>query len=401
MLPGGEFISQRPPSAIRRTPTTGTRIHSLPKSVCKSSNFAVTDVPKTTPGPMATAEQPAYNHATMKYFMPIFIMLVTPTAGASQYTQRMVVATDGSGDYTSIQQAIDNAKSFPDKRITIVLKNGVYHEKIVVHEWNTTLSLIGEDRDKTIISYNDHFKNIDRGRNSTFRTPTVLIEGDGFHAENLTIENTAGPVGQAVALAVNADRVSFYNSRFLGHQDTLYLTGENKRQYFKDCYIEGTTDFIFGRATAVFENCVIHSKADSYITAASTPRGVDYGLVFINCKLTAAKDVSKVYLGRPWRTYAKTVFINTEMGAHIRPEGWHNWSKPEAEKTVYYAEYGSRGKGGKTAKRVRWSRQLSKKEAAQYTKEKILNDRIRHHWYLTVFANKVVPQEKALNRIIP
>lgn len=153
--------------------------------------------------------------------------------------------------------------------------------------------------------------------------------------ENITIENSAGPVGQAVALHIEGDRCVFRNCRFLGHQDTMFASGENARQYYVDCYIEGTTDFIFGPATAVFEKCVIHSKKNSYVTAASTPDWVDYGFVFIDCTLTAAAGIDEIYLGRPWRDYARTVFIRTDMEAHILPEGWHNWSRPEAEKSTF------------------------------------------------------------------
>jgi pectinesterase len=140
----------------------------------------------------------------------------------------------------------------------------------------------------------------------------------------------------------------------------------------KDCYIEGTTDFIFGKATVLFENCTLHSLKDSYITAAATPEDVAYGFVFQNCKLTAAPEVTAVYLGRPWRIYAKTVFLNCEMGKHIKPEGWHNWSKPEAEKTAFYAEYNCTGEGFLPKSRVTWSHQLRKSEAKKYTLENIL-----------------------------
>jgi pectinesterase len=309
---------------------------------------------------------------------PVLALLLTLTAAAwagEADDYYSVVALDGSGDFTGIQDAIDHTKAFPDKRIILFIKNGIYREKVKVHEWNTLLALIGESREKTIITFDDHFKKINRGRNSTFHTATVQVDGDDFRMQNLTVVNAAGQVGQAVALAVNADRAYFDSVNIVGNQDTLYLTGEGKRQYFKDCYIEGTTDFIFGGATAVFENCRIHSKADSYITAASTPQGVDYGFVFIGCRLTADKGVNKVYLGRPWRLYAKTVFIDTYMGPHIAPEGWHGWSRPAAPKTVYYAEYGSTGEGANADRRVSWSNQLSKKQADRYRPEKIFGKR--------------------------
>lgn len=308
------------------------------------------------------------------FFLFLILPLLAISPAQADIVYEMTVAQDGSGDYKTIQAAIDNTKAFPDKRITIHIKNGVYREKVHVYEWNPMVSLIGEDAEKTIITWNDHFKQIDLGRNSTFHTPTLQVDGDDFHGENLTIENTAGPVGQAVALAVNADRVSFYASRFLGHQDTVYLTGEGKRQYFRNCYIEGTTDFIFGRATAVFDQCRIHSLSDSYITAASTPENVEHGFVFLDAILTADEDVSEVYLGRPWRDFAQTVFLNTEMGAHIKPEGWHNWSKPEAESTVLYGEYKSRGPGAQPKKRVKWHTPLSDEQAGDYTPESVLGE---------------------------
>ena len=290
----------------------------------------------------------------------------------------ITVAQDGSGDYTTIQEAIYNCKAFPYQRITIHIKNGTYREKVKIPEWNPNIALIGESREKTIISYADYFDGIALGRNSTFHTYTLLVEGDDFHAANLTVENTAGDMGQAVALAVNADRVKVENCTIKGHQDTFYATGNGNRQYFEDCWIEGTTDFIFGEGTVLFEDCVIHSKKDSYITAASTPKGMDYGFVFRNCRLTADKGVDKVYLGRPWRIYAKTVFLNCTMGNHILPEGWHNWNKPEAEKTSFYAEYRSKNEEVDLSKRASWSHILSPSEAKKYTISHILG---KDPWY--------------------
>ena len=284
-----------------------------------------------------------------------------------------VVAKDGSGDFTSIQSAIEACKSFPDERITIFIKNGIYNEKVFIPEWNTKISLIGESKDSTIISFADYFKKIDKGRNSTFYTATLLVQGNDFHAENLTIENSAGQVGQALALAVEADRCSFSNCKFLGNQDTIYLSGEHNRQYFVDCYIEGTTDFIFGEATALFEKCSIKCKADSYITAASTPEGFAYGFVFKNCTIEAAPGVKDVYLGRPWRKYAKVVFINCKMGAFIDSKGWSNWQKTDNYKTVFYAERNSTGAGAKPDERVSWSHQLTEDQAERYSIKNIFS----------------------------
>jgi pectinesterase len=289
---------------------------------------------------------------------------------------KMVVAKDGSGDFTTIQQAIDASKAFPPQPITIFIKNGIYDEKVKVHAWNNNLTLMGESAEKTIITHNDYFDKINLGRNSTFHTYTMLVEGNDFIAENLTIENSAGPVGQAVALHVEADRCVFRNIRILGHQDALYAAGQNCRQYYSNCYIEGTTDFIFGAATALFENCTINSKSNSYITAASTPEGAPFGYVFKHCKLTATVGVDSVYLGRPWRKYAKTVFIECEMGNHILPEGWAAWSNADDKQTTYYAEYNNTGPGAATTNRVGWSHQLTKKEAKHYTLENILKPRV-------------------------
>ncbi|WP_119791741.1 pectate lyase [Flavobacterium anhuiense] len=292
----------------------------------------------------------------------------------------ITVAQDGSGDYTKIQDAVYATPAFPYEKVTIFVKNGTYNEKVRIPEWNTNVVLQGESKENTIITFDDNFSKIALGRNSTFYTYTLLVEGDDFSASNLTIKNTSGERGQAIALSVTANRAKITNCNLLGNQDTLYLSGKEAKQYFKDCYIEGTTDFIFGGATALFENCTIHSIKSSYITAASTPEGTPFGFVFKNCKLTANPEAKDVYLGRPWRIYAKTVFINCEMGSQIKPEGWENWSKPEAEKNAFYAEYNCTGEGFQPSKRVKWSHQLSKKEAAQYSIENILKDKAGA-WY--------------------
>ncbi|MFN8258109.1 MAG: pectate lyase [Bacteroidales bacterium] len=290
----------------------------------------------------------------------------------------IIVSKDGTGDFESLQSAINACKSFSYERITIKLKKGKYTEKIKVPEWITNLTIEGESRKETIISWDDYFGKMNMGPNSTFYTPTVLVEGDDFTARNLTIVNSAGEVGQAVALSVKANRVFIENCDILGNQDTFYTSGDSARQYLKNCYIEGTTDFIFGRGTVLFDSCIIHSKKNSYITAASTSKEVPFGLVFINCNFTASDNVDSVYLGRPWRIYAKTVIIKCRLGEHIRPEGWHNWSKPEAEKTCYYAEFENTGQGADIKKRVRWSHQLSRKETEKYTLKNILGE---GKWY--------------------
>jgi pectinesterase len=312
----------------------------------------------------------------MRYFVGaakllIIFFLIIPERSFSQtpYKIDYIVAQDGSGDFKTVQQAIDACKAFPDERITIRIRPGIYKEKIEIHSWTTNVSLIGESPEKTILSFDDYSG---KGPVNTFTSYTVKVAGNDFYAENITFENTAGPVGQAVALHVEADRCVFRNCRFLGNQDTIYAGGEKSRHYFLNCYIEGTTDFIFGASTAVFEDCEIHSKKNSYVTAASTTKGQPYGYVFIGCRLTAEPDVEKVYLGRPWRNFAKTVFIRSYLGRHILPEGWHNWSKPAAEKTAFYAEYQNTGEGASTGQRVPWSHQLTDAEAMTYSAKEIL-----------------------------
>lgn len=308
------------------------------------------------------------------FFLSNGIFLQT---SAQQYSHLITVAQDGSGNFTSIQKAIESCKSFPYQRITIYIKNGVYKEKIRVPAWNTNLSLIGESRDSTIITYGDYFHKINKGPNSTFYTATLIVQANDFQAKNLTMENSAGPVGQAIALDVEGDRCSFINCKLTGNQDVLYAAGENARQYFKDCTIEGTTDFIFGEATALFDSCTIVCKSNSFITAASTPENSSYGFVFKNCTIKALPDIDKVYLGRPWRKFAKVVFINCNMGDFIQPQGWKNWN--DSQNTAFYAEYHSIGKGANPKQRVKWSHQLTKRQAGKYTIKNIFT-RVRNVW---------------------
>ena len=283
----------------------------------------------------------------------------------------LVVAQDGSGDHTTVQAAVDAARAFPYGRVSIFVKDGVYSERVVVPSWNQRVTLVGESVERTILTHGAHFDAVARGRNSTFYTATLQVSGDDFHAQNLTVVNSAGPIGQALAIYVDADRAVFENCRFVGHQDTIYAAGDGHRQYFRDCYVEGTTDFIFGGATAVFEGCHLHAKADSYITAASTPEGVPFGFVFLNCLVTAQPGVEGVYLGRPWRDHAKTVFLRSTLDLPVARAGWHNWSRPETEATVLYAEYANTGRGADRSGRVGWSRELTGGEAVHYAPAEI------------------------------
>lgn len=289
------------------------------------------------------------------------------------------VAPDGSGDFISIQDAIDAVPHLRKNRTTIYIRNGIYKEKLILPATKINVTFLGESVSSTVITCDDYAskKNIFGEEMGTSGSSGFYIFGDGFNARNITFSNSAGPVGQAVAVRIDGDRVVFENCRFLGFQDTLYPHGEGSRQYFRNCYIEGTVDFIFGWSTALFEDCVIHSKGKGYITAASTPESASFGFVFLRCRITGDAPDQSVYLGRPWRSFSNVVFIECELGKHIRPEGWHNWNKPETEQTAYYAEYKCSGPGADPGQRVSWSRQLSEDEAKQYTPENILGPWIR------------------------
>lgn len=298
----------------------------------------------------------------------LLLLSVVSAAWAQERQDTIVVSRDGTGNFRTLQEAIESARAFMDYTVTIYVKNGVYKEKVIVPSWVENIDIIGEDRDKTIITYDDH-ANINKM--GTFRTYTVKVEGSDITFKNLTIENNAAQLGQAVALHTEGDRLKFINCRILGNQDTIYTGAKFTRLYFKDCYIDGTTDFIFGPSTALFEDCIIHSKRNSYVTAASTPKEAKYGYVFKHCKLTAEPGVDKVYLGRPWRPYAYTLFIECELGKHIVLAGWHNWGKQSNEETARYMEYKNTGEGANASERVAWSKQLTKKEAEAMTVDAI------------------------------
>ena len=270
-----------------------------------------------------------------------------------------VVAKDGSGDFFTVQEAINAVPDFrKNKRTTILVRKGEYKERVIIPECKINVSLIGEEG--AVITDDNYAskKNIFGDEMSTSGSSTVYIYAPDFYAEHITFANTAGRVGQAVACFIDGDRAYFKNCRFLGNQDTLYTYGKESRQYYEGCYIEGTVDFIFGWSTAVFKDCEIHSLGDGYVTAPSTDQGKAYGYVFWNCRLTAADEAGKVYLSRPWRPYAQAVYIQCEMGKHIVPEGWNNWGKASNEQTVYYAEYQSTGEGANPSARVKYSHQL-------------------------------------------
>lgn len=270
-----------------------------------------------------------------------------------------VVAKDGSGDFFTVQEAIDAVPDFrKTMRTTILVREGVYKEKVVIPASKINISLIGQEG--AVISYDDYANKLNRfgETKGTSGSSSCYIYAPDFYAENITFENTSGPVGQAVACFVSADRVYFKNCRFLGFQDTLYTYGKGCRQYYEDCYIEGTVDFIFGWSTAVFNRCHINSKGNGYIAAPSTDQGRKHGYVFYDCRLTADAGVDHVYLSRPWRPYGQAVFIRCELGKHILPAGWNNWGNKDNEKTAFYAEYESTGEGANPKARAPFSHQL-------------------------------------------
>ena len=308
----------------------------------------------------------------------IFSMQTALAAGKYDNPDTIVVARDGSGEFRTIDEAIEVCRAFMDYHKVIYIKKGTYKEKLIIPSWLQNIELCGESKEETIITYDDHANvKVILGTAApreqpmgTFRTYTLKVEGNDITLKNLTIENNSARKGQAVSLHTEGDRIRVINCRILGHQDTIYTGVPGTRIYFNGCYICGTTDFIFGPSTAWFEDCTIESLVNSYVTAASTPKDQPYGYVFNNCRLIAAEGVDKVYLGRPWRDYGYTLFMNCDLGRHIRPEGWHHWEK-QRELTARYLEYNNRGEGANTKERVGWSRQLTKKEAAKITPEAV------------------------------
>lgn len=303
----------------------------------------------------------------------IFFVMLFSVAFAKPYD--LVVATDGSGNFKTVQEAVNAVADSSGKACIIFIKNGTYKERIVIPVSKANIKLIGEDKYKTILTFDNYAGTLGESGKplGTSGSSSIYIYSNGFSAENITFENSAGPVGQAVAVWVAGDKAYFKNCRFLGFQDTLYTYGAGSRQFYEDCYIEGTTDFIFGSATALFKNCEIFcKKGGQFITAASTPETSRFGYVFLDCKITGDEGVS-YYLGRPWRPYAKVVYINCEMPAFIKPEAWDFWRKEENKATAFYAEYKNTGEGFKPQARVNWSHQLSATDAKEYTLANILD----------------------------
>jgi len=334
-----------------------------------------------------------------KYIMVLLVCLMSLSLMAQSYD--LVVAKDGSGDYTTIQDAINAIRDYkPEGRQFILVKSGVYEEKVIVPSYKTNISLVGEDQQSTILVWHDHAnmrtasgwgpatKNEARAAQvslddkearkiGTFQSYTLRVDGLGFECENMTIVNDAmtynNPnwmedrqdnvgVGQAVAVHVEGDKTVFRNCRLLGFQDTLFTGNEGSRQIYYNCYIEGTVDFIFGPATCWFDRCEIHAIANGYLTAASTPADHPYGYVFNRCTVTADPKVTREYLGRPWRNHAAVIFSECELPACIAPEGWDNWRDTEREKTARFRENKCTGPGASLKKRAAWTRKLTNEE---------------------------------------
>ena len=303
----------------------------------------------------------------------ICILMIAITSFAQK---QWIVAKDGSGNFTTVQAAL-NAVPVNKKPVTIFVKNGVYKEKLFLDSTKAFVTLIGEDKFNTILTYDDHAGKIDpSGKTINTRTSwSFKILANDFTARNITFQNDAGfDAGQAVAVQSDGDRAVFKNCRFVGFQDVLFTAAARSRQYYENCYIEGTTDFIFGGATVWFQQCHIHSKKNSHVTAADTPKEKTYGYIFNDCVLTGDSSLHNVSLGRPWQPYSNVVYMNTYIGQHIKPEGWSAWNNNNNHQTARYAEYKNYGPSSAMAGRVSWSKQLTDEEAKRYTLKSIFGD---------------------------
>ena len=314
-------------------------------------------------------------------FLQIFIILLISTHCWSQKIRTspsasniITVDKQGTGFHT-VQEAFNSIPAGNKVRTTIYVKNGIYKEKLHLDATKQYIHLIGEDKYLTILTYDDHTGKVSlKGDTINTRTSASLLESaDNFSMDNITIQNDAGyAAGQAVAAEIDGDHAIINNCRFLGNQDVLFTNSDNSHQLYKNCYIEGTTDFIFGSATVWFEQCHIHSKKNSHITAASTPKDHEYGYVFNDCVLTGDTSLHTVSLGRPWRPYASVIYMHCFIGAHILPEGWRNWNNTESYKTARYAEYQNFGPGAAISRRVSWSAQLTEPDAKKLTIANVL-----------------------------
>jgi pectinesterase len=306
------------------------------------------------------------------------LFLITILTCFNSFSQkRITVAHDGSGNYKTVQQALNAIPSNNKKPVTIFIRNGIYKEKLLLDSSKNFVRIIGEDKFNTILSYDDHTGRVSPNGDTinTYTSASFLEAANEFVATNITFQNDAGfAAGQAVAIRITGDKAKFIDCRFLGNQDVLFPSKPSTRQFFLHCYIEGTTDFIFGPSIAWFQQCHIHSKKNSHVTAASTPQEQVFGYVFNDCVLTGDSSLHNVSLGRPWRPYACVVYLYCYIGQHIKPEGWSNWNNTENYKTIRYAEYKNFGPGADETKRVGWSKQLTDEEAKKYNFRNFFKD---------------------------
>lgn len=298
----------------------------------------------------------------MRIAILFFLLAISAMAAHAD----IVVAADGTGDVRTVQQAVDRVPDNNSSRIVIRVRPGTYREQVRIPTSKPLIAIEGVDAAKTVLTYDLSAK----AAGSTSASYSVYIGGSDFRAENITFENSFGQGSQAVAAMVEADRAVFRKCRFIGWQDTLYA--KSGRQYYKNCYIEGHVDYIFGQAAAVFDSCEIHSKADGYVAApmrftADEPSG----LIFYKSKLTSADTKQGIYLGRPWRDYGRVVYIDTRMDAQVRPEGWHHW-EPQREKTAFLGEYRSKGPGANNTARVAWAKHLTSTDARPFEPQSFL-----------------------------
>ncbi|MCC3158316.1 pectinesterase family protein [Hymenobacter sp. 15J16-1T3B] len=318
-------------------------------------------------------------------WLSLLLLLLSLSAYAQTYDA--VVAKDGSGTYATVQAAVNAAPAGRTTPWVIFIKNGKYREKLTVPASKPFLQLVGESVANTFITWNDANTPTFPGNSST-----VIVNASDFSALNISFENSFGESPQALAMYTTGDRIAFKNCRFLGGQDTMQLnSGVGNRNYFKDCYIDGVVDFIFGSARGVFETCMIYPKTRQnggslgYITAANTQPGQPYGFVFRNCTILNNRGVTTYTLGRPWqndagstatdRSHTKVVWLNATMGSTIRPVGWQLWDAGTVPSVITYAEYKSRDFSGNlvdVSQRIAWSQQLTDADTAQYTRAAVL-----------------------------
>jgi pectinesterase len=306
-----------------------------------------------------------------------FLICMMIICNLTAQTKKITVAQDGTSQFKTVQQAFNSIPLNNKKPVIIFIKNGIYKEKLHLDSSKNFVSLIGEDKFNTVLTYDDHTgKVVAPGDTINTRTSwSFMIKANNFTARNITFQNDAGfSAGQAVAVESDGDKAVFQNCRFLGNQDVLFTNNDRSRQYYERCYIEGTTDFIFGSSTVWFEQCHIHSKKNSHVTAAATPKENEFGYIFNDCVLTGDSSLHSVSLGRPWRPYAQVVYMHCYIGQHIKAEGWANWNNTENYKTTRFSEYKNYGPSSDTVARLSWTKQLREDEAKRFTMKNVFRD---------------------------